>query len=141
MKIGDVPPPLPRRVSNPRIRDDQTLNELFSNSDKMHRATSDDAYTQAWFDYSRSAFPQSVTKVGKDVVHFNESTYQCRILFNNVGLFNQKSEFQKPQNLITPVSKGEKFNDAELSLLKEFQGYNYAHVILTAEADRRKAVA
>ena len=26
MKIGDTPPPLPRRVSNPRIRDDQALN-------------------------------------------------------------------------------------------------------------------
>ena len=63
MRIGDMPPPLPGRVSNPRIRDDQALNELFSNSDKMHRATSDDAWTQAWFDYSRSCiFTQSVRK-------------------------------------------------------------------------------
>ena len=50
MKIGDMPPPLPGRDSNPRIRDDQATNEIFSNSDKMHRATSDDACTQAWFD-------------------------------------------------------------------------------------------
>ena len=62
----------------------------------MHRATSDAAYTQAWFDYSRSVFPQSVTKVGKDVVLFNVSTYHCSILFNSVGLFNRKIEFRKP---------------------------------------------
>ena len=63
MKIGDMPPPLPRRVSSPRIRDDQALNEFFSISDKMHRATSDDAHTQARFDFSRlSVFPQSVSK-------------------------------------------------------------------------------
>ena len=40
------------RVSNLRIRDDQALNEFCSNSDKMHRATSDDVYTQAGFDFS-----------------------------------------------------------------------------------------
>ena len=61
MKIGDTPPPLPRRVSKPRIRDDQALNEFFPNSDQMHRATFDDVYTQARFDYSRlSGVPQSV---------------------------------------------------------------------------------
>ena len=48
MKKGDMPPPSPRRVSNPRIRDDQASHEFFSNSDKMHRASSGDAYTQAW---------------------------------------------------------------------------------------------
>ena len=52
MKIGDMPPPLSRRVPNPRIRDDRALHEFFTNSDKMDRASSDDAYTQAWFDYS-----------------------------------------------------------------------------------------
>ena len=46
-----------------RIRDDQGLNEFCSNSDKMHRATSDDVHTQAWCEYSRSSiFPQSVEK-------------------------------------------------------------------------------
>ena len=34
-----------------------------------------------------------------------------------------------------PVTKGEKFNVADLSLLREFWGNNCAHVILTAEAD------
>ena len=43
MKRGDVPPQLRQRVANARIRDDQALHEFYSNSDKMHRATSDDA--------------------------------------------------------------------------------------------------
>ena len=63
MQTVDVRPPLARRVSNPRIRDDQALNGFFSNSDKMHRAASDDVYTQAWFDCSQSSiFPKSVRK-------------------------------------------------------------------------------
>ena len=47
MKRGDLPPPLPKRVANPKIREDQALHEFYSNSDNMHRATSD-----AWFDKS-----------------------------------------------------------------------------------------
>ena len=63
MKKGDVPPTMLERVVNPRILKNQSLQEFHSNSDKMHRATSDDAFTtQAWFDYSRSVFPQSVRK-------------------------------------------------------------------------------
>ena len=50
MERGDMPPPVPKRVANSRIRDDQALHEFFSNSDKMHRASSDDAFTRAWFD-------------------------------------------------------------------------------------------
>ena len=42
MKRGSMPPPLPRRVENPRIREDRALQEFNSNSDKMHRATLDD---------------------------------------------------------------------------------------------------
>ena len=48
MKRGDPPPPLPKRVANPRIGEDQALHEFYSNSDNMHHATSDDAFTQAW---------------------------------------------------------------------------------------------
>ena len=48
MKQGDMPPPVPERVANPRIRDDRAVQEFQRNSDKMHRATSDDAFTQAW---------------------------------------------------------------------------------------------
>ena len=121
MKIGDTPPPLPRRVSKPRIRDDQALNEFFPNSVKMHRATFDDVYTQAWFDDSRlPVFPQSTRKRGKDVELFNVSTYQRSIFFNNFGSFNRKSEFRKPENLNKPVTKGEKFKITELSVPKEF---------------------
>ena len=39
MKRGDMPPPVPQRVVNPRIREDQALHEFYSNSDKMHCAT------------------------------------------------------------------------------------------------------
>ena len=53
-----------------------------------------------------------------------------------MGSFNRKSEFQKPENLSKPITKGEKINVAELSLLKEFWRNNYAHVVMTAEADR-----
>ena len=49
MKQGDMAPPVPEPVANPRIRDDRAVQEFQSNSDKMHRATSDDAFTQAWF--------------------------------------------------------------------------------------------
>ena len=86
----------------------------------MHRATSDDAYTHARFDYSRSVFPQSVRKTGTNVKLFNVSTYRCSILLNYLGSVNRKSEFRKPVNLNTPMTKGEKFNVAELSLLREF---------------------
>ena len=84
MKRGDMPPPLPNRVANPRIREDQALHEFYLNLDKIHRGASDDAYTQAWFDYSRSVFRQLVRKTGTNVEFFNVPTYQCSILFNNM---------------------------------------------------------
>ena len=56
MKRGDMPPPVPKRVANPRIRKDQALQEFRSNSDKMHRATPEDEFAQTWFDYGRSVF-------------------------------------------------------------------------------------
>ena len=49
--------------------------------------------------------------------------------------FNWKSEFRRPESLNKPVATGEKFSVADLSLLREFWGKNYAHVFLTAEAD------
>ena len=120
MKRGDMPPPLPQQVANPRIRDDQALHEFYSNSDKMHRATTDDAFTQAWFDYSQSVFPQSVRKTSTNVELFNVPTYQCSILYNNMGSFNRKSKFRRPENLNKPITKFEKFNVADLSLLRKF---------------------
>ena len=130
-----MPPPAPEGVANPRIREDQALQELHSNSDTMHRATSDGAFTQACFDYCRTVFPQSVRKTGTNVELFIVPTYQYSILFNNMGSFNPKSEFRRSENLNKPITRGEKFNVAELSLLTEFWRNNYAHVILTAEAD------
>ena len=105
----------------------------------MHRVTYEDACTRAWFDCCRSVFPQSVRKAGPDVDFYNVSTYQCSILLNNMGSFNRKGEFRKAENMDKPISLNEKFNvtnDPQLSLLRRFGRNNYAHVILTAEADR-----
>ena len=63
-------------------------------------------------------------KTVSNVDIYSVSTYQCSILFNNMGSFNRKSEFPKAENHVT-----------ELSPLGEFLGNNHAHVILTAEAD------
>ena len=120
MKRGDMPPPVPKRVANPRIQEIKlyrnfirtrtrcTVLLLKTNSHK-HRLT-----------MGRFVFPQSVRKTGTHVELYNLPTYQCSILFNNMGSFNGKSEFRKPQNLNKPVAKGEKFNVADLSLLREF---------------------
>ena len=77
MKRDDMPPPWPQRLANPRIQENQALPEFHSKSDKMHRATSDDDFTQARFVYGRSVFPQSVRKTGTNEELFNVQTYQC----------------------------------------------------------------
>ena len=142
MRKSDMSPPAPERVANPRTREDRALQEFRQNSEKMHRATYEDAYTKAWLDYCRSVFPQSVRKAGPDVYLENVSMYQCSILFNNMGSFNRKSEFRKAENIDkSMISSNERFNvtnDPHLSLLTEFLWNNYAHVILTAEADDAK---
>ena len=45
MKRDEMLPPLPQRVANARTREDRAVHESHSNSDKMHRATSDDEFT------------------------------------------------------------------------------------------------
>ena len=101
----------------------------------MHRATSDDDYTQAWFDYSwTSIFPQSLREKVKTS---SFSTYQLTnaasfstIWYLSTGRVNSGNQ----RSWISPITKGETTNIAELSLL-EFEGNNYAHVILTSGAD------
>ena len=44
MQKGDVPPTLPKRMDNTRMREDQALLEFYSKSDKIHRVTFQDAY-------------------------------------------------------------------------------------------------
>ena len=103
----------------------------------MHRATYEDAYTRAWFEYCRSVFPQSLRNTGTNVDLHNVSTYRCSIPFNNMGSFNQESEFRNAENmdkLLTPHEKSNVTNDPQLSLLREFW-CNNAHVILKAEPD------
>ena len=111
---GDMPSPLPERVTNPRIREDRVVQDFQSNSEKMHRATYEDAYTRAWFDCCRCVFPQSVRKTGKNVDLYNLSTYRCSILFNNKGSFDRKSEFRKAENMDKPVTTHEKSNSCHL---------------------------
>ena len=50
MRKGDMPQTVPERVANPRFREERAAQEFRQNSDKMHRATSENAYTKAWFD-------------------------------------------------------------------------------------------
>ena len=87
----DMPPPVPERVANPKIREDRAVQDFQSHSEKMHRVTHEDVYSRAWFEYCRSIFPQSVRKAGPDVDFYNVSTYQCSILFSNMGSFSRKS--------------------------------------------------
>ena len=56
MRQGDMLPPVLERVANPRIREDQAMQDIQCNSEKIHRATYEDANTRAWFDYCRSVF-------------------------------------------------------------------------------------
>ena len=43
----DMPPPLLRRIDNPRIREDLALLAFCSNTDKIHYATYEDAYAKS----------------------------------------------------------------------------------------------
>ena len=74
-----------------------------------------------------------IHKHGLITVDYLSSHNQDVELFNVSTCFNRKSEFRKPENLNKTISKGEKFNIAELSILKECWGNNYAHVLLTAD--------
>ena len=42
MRKGETPPPEPERVANPRNREDRAILEFRQNSEKTHRATSED---------------------------------------------------------------------------------------------------
>ena len=90
MEKDDMLPPLPQRLANSENSEDQALQKFYSNSDEMHRATSDDACTQAWFDSRRSSFPQSVRETGTNVELFIVSTYQCSICLQQYGFLSPK---------------------------------------------------
>ena len=47
MKRGDMPPTLPKRVANPRVREDQALQEFIRT---RTRCSVLHAFTQAWID-------------------------------------------------------------------------------------------
>ena len=104
---SDMPPPVPERVGNPRIREDRAVQDFRQNSEKMDRATFEDTNTKAWFDCCRSVFPQSVRKAGPNVDFYSVSTYQSSILFNNMGSFNRRSEFGKAESIEKQISSNE----------------------------------
>ena len=87
MRQGDIPPPIPERAANPRTREDRRVQFFRLKSEKMHRATYEDANRRAWFQYCRCIIPESVRKASSDVDLHNGSTPQCSILFNNMGSF------------------------------------------------------
>ena len=138
MRQGDMPPPVPERVANPRIQEDRAVQDFQKNSGKMHRATSDDAYTIAWFYFCRSVFPQSVRKAGPDVDLYIVSSYQCSILFNNMRSFSRKTEFWKTENMHQPFLRKRNSTlptTGSCHFSENFGRNDYAHVTLTAEAD------
>ena len=98
--------------ATPRIREDRAVQDFQYDSEGMHRATHEDAFTRAWFDYCRSVFPQSVRKASPNVDLLNVSTYQRSIIFNNMGSFNRKSEFRKDENMDKPVSPNQKLTSS-----------------------------
>ena len=118
MKQGDMPQPALERVANQRIRDDRAVQEFQSNSDKMHRATSDDAFTQAWLKKTcRNVLSQSVRKTGTNVAICSVSTHQRSILFNNLQPEERIPEGREHEQASYQSAK---FNVTELSLLTEF---------------------
>ena len=52
MNRGDMPSPLPKRMARSENSRRSSVTRILFEKDKKHRATSDDAFTQAWFDYS-----------------------------------------------------------------------------------------
>ena len=96
----------------------QSSWNFYSISDKIHRATSEDIFAQAWSNNSQSIFPQSWKKIGANVELFHMSTYQCSILLKNMGYGKVNSENHK--NLNKPIAQNERYNITDLSLLREF---------------------
>ena len=73
--------------------------------------------------------------MGTNVDIYSVSTLSVQHPLRQYGSSNRRSEFRKVENMDKPVTKGENFNVAGLSLLQDFWGNNCPHVILTAEAD------
>ena len=131
MRKGDIPPPVPERVANLRIREDRAIQEFRQNSEKMHRATSEDAHTKACLTVAE-VFPQSERKAGPDG-HLKTSQRISAASSSTTWVPSTRREnFGRLRILI---SRFNVTNDPHLSLLTEFWRNNYARVILTAEAD------
>ena len=95
-----------------------------------------DAYTGARFDYCRSVFPQSVRKAGPNVDLYNvpSAASSSTTWVPSTGRVNSgklracTSRFPQMKSSTSPTTLSCHFSE-------NFGGNNYAHVILTAEAD------
>ena len=124
MRTGDMPPPEPERVANPRIREDRAVQDFRQNSEKMHHATSEDAFTKAWFDCCRSVFPQSVRrKQAQTLISITCRRVSAASSSTTCVHSTERVNFEKAENVDKPISSNEKHHvtsDPQLSLLTEF---------------------
>ena len=105
---------------NPRMKEDAALKII----NPWNLSTMQDSYTKSWFEYMQHNFPQSVKKIGEHTFAYNHSTLQLSIMLVNFGNFSRKAHVQNRQ-----------IKDPDVSLIQQFWGNNYAHVIMTVEAD------
>ena len=66
-----------------------------THSDKMHRATHEDAHAKAWFDCDRNAFPQTVRKASPYVDFYNVPTNKLLSLLELSNAFKTGPDTQK----------------------------------------------
>ena len=140
MRQGDMPPPVPDRVANPRVPEDRAVQDFQYNSEKdapchlRRRPTQEHG-----FDYCRSVFPQS--RRGRQAQTLTFTTCQRTNAASSSTTWvpsTGRVNFRKAENMDKPISSNGRVditNDPQQSHLRELCGTIYAHVILTAKAD------
>ena len=103
----------------------------------MHRATSDDDFSlSVVWKCLRKCLP-TIREDKQAQTLISRTCQRTSVAFCsfNMGSFNPKSEFRKPENLNKPIAKGEKTILQICHFSENSRENNYAHVIMTAEAD------
>ena len=122
MKIGDILPPLPRRVSNPKIRDDEALNGI------LLKLRHDAPFIIWWCLHTSMVWLQSIIdfptifekrrgrRWALQRIHL-----PMQYLFDNFGLLLSEEWISKTENLNKPslLPRVKDLISAELVLLKE----------------------
>ena len=135
-KKGDMPPPLPRKIDNPRLREDPALMEFYSNTDKIHTPPlgmlmhMHGSITVSIF--SRSEWRKHVETMHSFTCQRISAVFSSTIWAHLIGRVN--SDNHRIWAILLPKMKG------TMSPICRFfvsfgETINYAHVILTAEAD------